>query len=100
MKLFNEQALNAISNMDSADAGYCNKLEQRFANLGICSKTASDAVCTLASEDAVPQVGSWAATPSMFKGIFGKKAKSHTTQNAVEVAFDEVLASSEVLAAE
>lgn len=100
MKLFNDQALNAISAMDSVDAAYCNKLEQRFAHMGISSKVASDAICTLAQEDAVPQSGSWAATPAMFKGIFARKAKSQKAQSTQSIALDELLSSPEVLAAE
>ena len=91
MKLFNDQALQAITQMDSVDATYCSKLEQRFANMGVSSKVASDAVCTLAQEDAIPQVGSWAATPSMFKGIFGKKTKSAKASQVAAPVFDEAL---------
>ena len=64
MKLFNDQATSAIANLDAADAAYCAKLEQRFAHMGISSKVASDAVCSLVEADAVPQVGIWAAPPA------------------------------------
>lgn len=74
MKLFNEKAQAAVSTLDSADAAYCAKLEQRFAALGISSQYASSAVCALAEAEAVPQPGSWAALPSLFKGLFPKKA--------------------------
>ena len=91
MKLFNEQALNAISQLDSADAAYCSKLEQRFANMGVSAKMTSDAICTLAQKEAIPQAGSWVATPSMFKGIFGKKAKTAKASQVAAPAFDEAL---------
>ena len=35
MKLFNDQAAAAVASLDSADAAYCAKLEQRFAHMGI-----------------------------------------------------------------
>ena len=74
MKLFNDQAASAIASLDSSDAAYCAKLEQRFAHMGISSKTASGAVISLVEADAVPQPGVWAALPSMFKGLFPKKS--------------------------
>ena len=61
MKLFNDQATAAVASLDSADAAYCAKLEQRFAHMGINSKAASSAVQSLVEADAVPQVGVWAA---------------------------------------
>ena len=73
MKLFNEKAQAAVSALDSADAAYCTKLEQRFAALGISSQHASSAVCALAEAEAVPQPGSWAVLPGLFKGLFPKK---------------------------
>ena len=63
MKLFNDQAAAAVASLDSADAAYCAKLEQRFAHMGISSKAASSAVQSLVEADAVPQVGVWAACP-------------------------------------
>ncbi len=91
MKLFNDQATSAMANLDGADAAYCAKLEQRFANMGISSKVASDAVCSLVEADAVPQVGSWAALPSAFKGLFHKKTE-------VKAVVPEAAALSEALA--
>ncbi|NHM16580.1 hypothetical protein GMI69_07915 [Eggerthellaceae bacterium zg-887] len=76
MKLFNETALAAIAALDSADASYCTKLEQRFANMGISSKKASAAVISLVEANAVPQAGVWAALPSLFKGLFSKNAET------------------------
>ena len=90
MKLFNEQAQAAVSALDSADAAYCAKLEQRFAALGISSQHASSAVCALAEAEAVPQPGSWAALPSLLKGLFPKKAP--TAVVPVESYSAEVLA--------
>ena len=75
MKLFNDQAAAAVASLDSADAAYCAKLEQRFAHMGISSKAASSAVQSLVEADAVPQVGVWAALPSAFKGLFQKKTE-------------------------
>ena len=76
MKLYNQTATAAIADMNGADAAYCAKLEQRFANMGLSSKTASGAVVSLAEADAVPQVGSWAVALSAFKGIFAKKTEA------------------------
>lgn len=76
MKLFNEKAQAAIAALDSADAAYCAQLEQRFAHMGISSKAASGAVVALAEADAVPQPGSWAALPSLLKGLFPKKTEA------------------------
>lgn len=76
MKLFNDQAAAAVASLDSADAAYCAKLEQRFAHMGISSKAASSAVQSLVEADAVPQVGVWAALPSAFKGLFQKKTEA------------------------
>lgn len=91
MKLFNETATAAVSNLDSADAAYCAKLEQRFASMGIAPKAASAAVCSLVEADAVPPVGVWAALPSAFKGLISKKP-------AATVAASDAFASAEVLA--
>ena len=55
MKLFNDQAAAAVASLDSADAAYCAKLEQRFAHMGISSKAASSAVQSLVEADAVPR---------------------------------------------
>lgn len=94
MKLFNEAAAAAIATLDSADAAYCAKLEQRFANMGISAKTASDAVTSLIEADAVPQTGVWAALPSAFKGLFPKKteAKKPVVSEAFEAPLSEALA--------
>ncbi|MFR5828933.1 MAG: hypothetical protein ACLUE1_07675 [Adlercreutzia equolifaciens] len=51
MKLFNDQAAAAVASLDSADAAYCAKLEQRFAHMGISSKAASSAVQSLVEAD-------------------------------------------------
>ena len=56
MKLFNDQATAAVASLDSADAAYCAKLEQRFAHMGINSKAASSAVQSLVEADAVLDV--------------------------------------------
>ena len=93
MKLFNDQATSAIADLDSADASYCAKLEQRFAHMGISSKAASDAVCSLVDADAVPQPGSWAALPSAFRGIFSKKTEAKpVASEAFEAPLSEALA--------
>ncbi len=76
MKLFNETALAAIATLDPADASYCAKLEQRFANMGIGSKEASAAVTSLVEADAVPQAGVWAALPSLFKSLLSNNAEA------------------------
>ena len=57
MKLFNDQAAAAVASLDSADAAYCAKLEQRFAHMGISSKAASSAVQSLV-EAGVPEARS------------------------------------------
>lgn len=90
MKLFNETATAAVSALDSSDAAYCAKLEQRFANMGIAPAVASDAVCSLIEADAVPQPGVWAALPSLFKSLMPKK--SEAPQTSVEFATAEVTA--------
>ena len=92
MKLFNDQATSAIASLDSADAAYCAKLEQRFANMGISSKTASDAVCSLVEADAVPQAGVWAALPSAFKGLFPKKSATTVAASDTFAPVPEVVA--------
>ena len=51
---------------DSADAAYCEKLAQRFVNMGIAQKASQNAVATLAEKSAVPDFIPCAATPSMF----------------------------------
>lgn len=89
MKLYNETATAAIANMNAADAAYCTKLEQRFANLGLSSKAASGAVVSLAEADAVPQVGSWAVALSAVKGIFQKKTEA---RRAVSPVFEDMTA--------
>lgn len=76
MKLYNQEAQTALSTLNAADAAYCAKLEQRFANMGLSSKQASGAVCSLVEADAVPQAGSWAVALSAFKGIFTKKTEA------------------------
>lgn len=76
MKLFDETASAAIATLDSADASYCAKLEQRFAAMGVSSKEASTAVTSLVEADAVPQVGVWAALPSLFKSLLPKKTEA------------------------
>lgn len=92
MKLFNETATAAVSALDSADAAYCAKLEQRFANMGIAPKAASDAVCSLIEADAVPQVGVWAALPSAFKGLISKKSATKVAASDAFAPATEVLA--------
>ena len=93
MKLFNETAQAAIAVLDSADAAYCAQLEQRFAHMGISPKAASSAVVALAEADAVPQPGSWAALPSLFKGLFPKKTEAvASASQTFEVAPVEALA--------
>ncbi|WP_296009235.1 hypothetical protein [uncultured Adlercreutzia sp.] len=93
MKLFNEAAQDALSTLDSADAAYCAKLEQRFAAMGIAPKSASSAVCSLVAADAVPQPGSWAALPSLLKGLFPKKTEAPASASqAFEAAPAEALA--------
>ena len=92
MKLFNDQAAAAVASLDSADAAYCAKLEQRFAHMGISSKAAS-AVQSLVEADAVPQVGVWAALPSAFKGLFQKKTEAKpVASEAFEASLSEALA--------
>ncbi len=93
MKLFNDQAAAAVASLDSADAAYCAKLEQRFAHMGINSKAASSAVQSLVEADAVPQVGVWAALPSAFKGLFQKKTEvKPVVSEAFEASLSEALA--------
>lgn len=93
MKLFNDQAAAAVASLDSADAAYCAKLEQRFAHMGISSKAASSAVQSLVEADAVPQVGVWAALPSTFKGLFKKKTEAKpVASEAFEASLSEALA--------
>lgn len=93
MKLFNDQATAAVASLDSADAAYCAKLEQRFAHMGINSKAASSAVQSLIEADAVPQVGVWAALPFAFKGLFQKKTKvKPAASEAFEASLSEALA--------
>lgn len=92
MKLFNDQAAAAIATLDSADAAYCAKLEQRLANMGISSKTASDAVVSLVEADAVPQPGFWAALPSAFKGLFPKKSATTVAASDAFAPAQEALA--------
>lgn len=93
MKLFNDQAAAAVASLDSADAAYCAKLEQRFAHMGISSKAASSAVQSLVEADAVPQVGVWAALPSSFKGLFQKKTEAKpVASEAFEASLSEALA--------
>ena len=93
MKLFNDQAAAAVASLDSADAAYCAKLEQRFAHMGISSKAASSAVQSLVEADAVPQVGVWAALPSAFKGLFQKKTEAKpVASEAFEASLSEALA--------
>lgn len=65
MKLF-AKALEAMNNASAQDSAYCASLAKRFEAMGISSAQASDAICTLIEKEAVPQVGVWAATPSMF----------------------------------
>ena len=76
MKLYNHEAQAALSTLSGADAAYCAKLEQRFANMGISSEQASSAVCSLVDTDSVPQPGSWAVALSAFKGVFKKKTEA------------------------
>lgn len=92
MKLFNDQATAAVASLDSADAAYCAKLEQRFAAMGVSSKAASDAVQSLIEADAVPQVGVWAALPSAFKGVFSKKSATSVAASDAFAPGQEVLA--------
>ena len=93
MKLFNDQATAGVASLDSADAAYCAKLEQRFAHMGINSKAASSAVQSLVEADAVPQVGVWAALPSAFKGLFQKKTEvKPAASEAFEASLSEALA--------
>lgn len=92
MKLFNDQAAAAVAALDSADAAYCAKLEQRFANMGISSKVASDAVVSLVEADAVPRPGFWAALPSAFKGLFPKKSATAVAASDAFAPAQEALA--------
>lgn len=93
MKLFNDQAAAAVASLDSADAAYCAKLEQRFAAMGVSPKAASGAVQSLIEADAVPQVGVWAALPSAFKGLFSKKTEaSPVASDAFEAPLSEAVA--------
>ena len=93
MKLFNDQAAAAVASLDSADAAYCAKLEQRFAHMGISSKAASRAVQSLVESYAVPHVGVWAALPSAFKGLFQKKTEAKpVASEAFEASLSEALA--------
>lgn len=81
MKLF-AKALEAMDNATDHDASYCKKLSYRFESMGIDAAQASNAVCTLLEKDAVPQPGSWVATPSMFKG--GMKAATPAEASEME----------------
>ena len=93
MKLFNDQAAAAVASLDSADAAYCAKLEQRFAHMGISSKAASSAVQSLVEADAVPQVGVWAAWRAALKGLFQKKTEvKPVASEAFEASLSEALA--------
>ena len=92
MKLYNETATAAIAGLNSADAAYCAKLEQRFAHMGIGSKAASSAVVSLVEADAVPQVGSWAVALFAVKGIFQKKTEARRVPDAFEDLAVEALA--------
>ena len=92
MKLFNNQAISAIANLDAADAAYCAKLEQRFAHMGISSKVASDAICSLVEADAVPQAGIRAALPGAFKGLFPQKSATPVAASDTFAPAQEALA--------
>lgn len=43
----NEQAVSALSSLDSGDLSYCLKLAKRFEHLGIGDDQASNALCAL-----------------------------------------------------
>lgn len=92
MKLFNETATAAVAALDSSDAAYCAKLEQRFANLGIAPAVASDAVCSLVEADAVPQPGVWAALPGLFKALIPQKSATPVAASDAFAPAQEALA--------
>lgn len=72
MKL-NDNAIAAMDTLSGADAAYCAKLSQRFEAMGISSKAASGAICTLVEKDAVP--GQTGTNPTRFPFSFFKKQK-------------------------
>ena len=75
MKLFNDQAAAAVASLDSADAAYCAKLEQRFAHMGISSKAASSAVQSLVEADAVPRLASGPPCPPRSRAFSRRKPR-------------------------
>ncbi len=70
---------------DSADAAYCEKLAQRFANMGIAQKASQNAIATLVEKSAAPDFIPCAATPSMFPAA--KAAPVPAASFAEELAF-------------
>ena len=70
---------------DSADAAYCEKLAQRFANMGIAQKASQNAIATLVEKSAAPDFTPCAAPPSMFPAA--KAAPVPAASFAEELAF-------------
>ena len=91
-KLQREEALKRIDALTRKFNLNPHIKEQRFAHMGISSKVASDAVCSLVEADAVPQVGIWAALPSAFKGLFPQKSATSVAASDTFAPAQEALA--------
>lgn len=93
MKLFNDQAAAAVASLDSADAAYCAKLEQR-SPIWASAQRQPPAPCNRSSRPMpCPRLASGPALPSAFKGLFQKKTEvKPVASEAFEASLSEALA--------